>query len=155
MAEQAQSAVPPAPLRQERLRVPAFTHPLVVLPVVSQLALRLISSFACISNTLTDDLLRREIGIEKIGHRMRILSQLRQDALVLFQLELLYRSAKELNAKGGEGLPENRPQDDSLFVLPGRQQRHFKSVYTETSKNNNSMVHQSRSYKNYKQPLED
>ena len=46
------------------------------------------------SNTLTDPVLRVEVGIEKMGHRMRILSQLRQDALVLFQLEMLYRSAK-------------------------------------------------------------
>jgi len=37
-----------------------------------------------ISVPLTDAVLKDEIGISKIGHRLRLLSQLRQDALAFF-----------------------------------------------------------------------
>ena len=51
-------------------------------------------------------------------------------------MEMLYRSSKD-SRRGSAAV------EDSHFTLPGRQQqRHFKSVYTDTNNNNDSMLQQ-------------
>jgi hypothetical protein len=46
---------------------------------------------------LTDDVLKEEIGISKIGHRLRLLSQLRQDALTYFYDECVANFSLDIN----------------------------------------------------------
>ena len=61
--------------------MPPLAHPPILLTIVSAILDSLSTSdltLALCSNPLTDEVMRVDVGIEKMGHRMRIISQIEE-----------------------------------------------------------------------------